>query len=127
MGDLGSALAASFAADGFMVYAADIAAVPDRPGITDVIVGFRNAYQTDTTPLQDKIDALRRYADDFIIMGKSKQAGDRVFTSIRKYLERELKLEVNEAKSKVARLNECTFLGFQIIREKRGQPENFRI
>ena len=68
-----------------------------------------------------------RYADDFIIMVKSQRAGERVFASIRKYLERELKLEVNEAKSKVARLNECTFLGFQIIREKRGQPENFRI
>jgi len=33
-------------------------------------------------------------------------------------LERELKLEVNETKSKVAHLNECTFLGFSIIRGK---------
>jgi RNA-directed DNA polymerase len=59
-----------------------------------------------------------RYADDFIIMVKSKQAGERVLCSIRKFLERELKLEVNEAKSKVARLDECTFLGFSIIRGK---------
>jgi probable F420-dependent oxidoreductase len=35
-------------------------------GITDVIVGFRNAYETDTTPLQQKIDALRGYADRII-------------------------------------------------------------
>ncbi|VGO12344.1 Group II intron-encoded protein LtrA [Pontiella desulfatans] len=59
-----------------------------------------------------------RYADDFIIMVKTKQAGERVFSSIRKFLERELLLEVNETKSKVARLDECTFLGFHIIRGK---------
>ena len=59
-----------------------------------------------------------RYADDFIIMVKSKAAGERVFSSVRKFLERELKLEVNETKSKVARLDECTFLGFQIVRGK---------
>jgi len=59
-----------------------------------------------------------RYADDFIIMVKSKAAGERVFSSIRKFLERELKLEFNETKSKVARLDECTFLGFSIIRGK---------
>jgi RNA-directed DNA polymerase len=57
-----------------------------------------------------------RYADDFIIMVKTRRAGERVFCNIRNYLKRELKLEVNEAKSKVARLDECTFLGFQIIR-----------
>jgi alkanesulfonate monooxygenase SsuD/methylene tetrahydromethanopterin reductase-like flavin-dependent oxidoreductase (luciferase family) len=35
-------------------------------GVTDVIVGFRNAYEPDTQPLQHKIDALRRFADDVI-------------------------------------------------------------
>ena len=37
-------------------------------GITDVIVGFRIPYilGPDTEPLSDKIDALRRYADDVI-------------------------------------------------------------
>lgn len=35
-------------------------------GVTDAIVGFRNAYEADTTPLQDKLDALRRYADAVI-------------------------------------------------------------
>lgn len=59
-----------------------------------------------------------RYADDFIIMVKTKEAGERVFSSIRKFLKSELKLEVNETKSKVARLDECTFLGFSIIRGK---------
>ncbi len=66
-----------------------------------------------------------RYADDFIIMVKSKQAGERAFSSIRKFLESELMLEVNETKSKVARLDECTFLGFQIIRGKiRWSPKS---
>jgi glycerophosphoryl diester phosphodiesterase len=32
-------------------------------GVTDAIVGFRNAYEKDTMSLQQKIDALRRYAD----------------------------------------------------------------
>jgi len=35
-------------------------------GVTDVIVGFRNAYEKDTMPLQQKIDALRGYADRII-------------------------------------------------------------
>ena len=34
-------------------------------GVTDVIVGFRYPYvrEPDTQPLQDKLDALRRFAD----------------------------------------------------------------
>ncbi len=55
-----------------------------------------------------------RYADDFIILVKSKRAGERVFSNVRNFLKRKLKLEVNETKSKVAHLQECTFLGFQI-------------
>ena len=43
-----------------------------------------------------------RYADDFIIMVKSISAGTRVMVSIRRFLERELRLQVNEKKSKVA-------------------------
>jgi len=35
-------------------------------GVTDVIIGFRNAYQTDTMPLQNKLDALRGFADSVI-------------------------------------------------------------
>ena len=66
-----------------------------------------------------------RYADDFIIMVKTKAAGERVFASIRTFLERKLKLNVNETKSKVARLDECTFLGFQIVRGKiRWSPKS---
>jgi probable F420-dependent oxidoreductase len=35
-------------------------------GVTDVIVGFRNMYQADTMTLQQKIDALRAFADAVI-------------------------------------------------------------
>ncbi|MEB2346380.1 MAG: LLM class flavin-dependent oxidoreductase [Deltaproteobacteria bacterium] len=35
-------------------------------GVTDVIVGFRNAYEPDTLPLPQKIDALRAYADRIV-------------------------------------------------------------
>jgi probable F420-dependent oxidoreductase len=35
-------------------------------GVTDVIVGFRNAYEADTMPLERKVDALRQYADHVI-------------------------------------------------------------
>ena len=37
--------------------------------MTDVIVGFRNIYDTDTFTLTQKTDALRRYADDVIAKG----------------------------------------------------------
>ena len=35
-------------------------------GVTDVIVGFRNVYDRDTQTLQQKIDALRSYAEHVI-------------------------------------------------------------
>ncbi|MEM7411594.1 MAG: TIGR03619 family F420-dependent LLM class oxidoreductase [Myxococcota bacterium] len=35
-------------------------------GVTDAIVGFRNAYAPDTTTLQQKVDALRGFADKVI-------------------------------------------------------------
>jgi probable F420-dependent oxidoreductase len=35
-------------------------------GITDVIVGFRNAYEKDNQTMQQKLDALRGYADRVI-------------------------------------------------------------
>lgn len=35
-------------------------------GVTDAIVGFRNAYETDTQTLQHKIDALKRFGDELI-------------------------------------------------------------
>lgn len=53
-----------------------------------------------------------RYADDFVILVRSQHAGERVRASITRFLERKLKLVVNEDKSSVASTNRITFLGF---------------
>ena len=59
----------------FRVFAASVDAYSldglrslEEQGVTDVIVGFRWPYQEgpDTEPLQAKLDALRRYADEVI-------------------------------------------------------------
>lgn len=42
-----------------------LARLEDR-GVTDVIVGFRDVYREPDWPLAQKIDALRRYADEII-------------------------------------------------------------
>ena len=55
-----------------------------------------------------------RYADDFIIVVKSKRAAERVMHSISRYIETKLKLVVNQTKTKAARLSQCSFLGFVI-------------
>jgi RNA-directed DNA polymerase len=53
-----------------------------------------------------------RYADDFLILVKSQKAGERVMASVRRFIERKLKLKVNEAKSRVAKIDQINFLGF---------------
>ena len=55
-----------------------------------------------------------RYADDFLILVRSRSAGDRVAQSIRRFLERRLKLSVNEKKSRVGSTDETEFLGFAL-------------
>jgi len=59
-----------------------------------------------------------RYADDLAIFVKSKRAGERVMASIRRYLEQQLKVKVNQAKSKVSHVKDSSVLGFQIHRKK---------
>jgi len=58
--------------------------------------------------------ALRfcRYADDCNIYVKSKKAGERVMSSIRRFIEEKLRLKVNEKKSVVSRPWKRTFLGY---------------
>jgi group II intron reverse transcriptase/maturase len=53
-----------------------------------------------------------RYADDCNIYVKSKRAGDRVFKGIRTFIEKKLKLQINEDKSAVDRPWKRKFLGF---------------
>ena len=53
-----------------------------------------------------------RYADDFIILVRSQRAGERVLDSVTKYVQKQLKLKVNEQKSQVVPIKESKFLGF---------------
>lgn len=62
--------------------------------------------------LEKRGHKFARYADDFMILVKSKAAGERVLRSITKYLEKRLKLIVNTTKSRVVKTNQSKFLGF---------------
>lgn len=59
-----------------------------------------------------------RYADDFLVLVKSERAGQRVMASLTRFLETKLRLTVNLVKSKVAKLNQCNFLGFTVRGKK---------
>ena len=59
-----------------------------------------------------------RYADDLMVLVKSERAGQRVKASLTAYLDRQLKLPVNEKKSQVAKIDQCVFLGFTFKRGK---------
>jgi len=58
-----------------------------------------------------------RYADDANIYVRSERAGQRVMASIKQFIERRLRLKVNEQKSAVARPEERHFVGFRLRRE----------
>jgi len=59
-----------------------------------------------------------RYADDLAIFVKSRRAGERVLASVSRYLERKLKVTVNQAKSYVKPVKQSAVLGFEIHRKK---------
>jgi RNA-directed DNA polymerase len=54
-----------------------------------------------------------RYGDDCNVYVRSERAGQRVMESLRHFVTNKLKLQVNEAKSAVARPQERKFLGFR--------------
>ena len=58
-----------------------------------------------------------RFADDCNIYVNSQKAGERVMGSVRKFLETKLRLKLNEKKSKVAKVEECKFLGFKLLND----------
>ncbi len=57
-----------------------------------------------------------RYADDANIYVRSERAGHRVMASVVRFIERRLRLKVNQAKSAVARPEEGHFVGFSLRR-----------
>lgn len=60
-----------------------------------------------------------RYADDCNIYVRSQKAGERVMESLKRFLEKKLRLKVNEEKSKVAKVEECKFLGYKLLNDGR--------
>jgi group II intron reverse transcriptase/maturase len=67
-----------------------------------------------------------RYADDCNIYVGSQAAGERVMESVRGWIEKHLRLQVNAAKSGVGRSWERKFLGFRLNRDKQieAAPES---
>src|SRR5450755_4521472 len=60
-----------------------------------------------------------RYADDCNIYGGSQAAAERTLASIQGWIEKQLRLKVNAAKSGTGRVWERKFLGFRLDCEKR--------
>jgi RNA-directed DNA polymerase len=86
-------------------------------------------------PLDKAIEAMglpfARYADDFLIVTKTKAEALIAMATVEEYVEGRLKLLVNRDKSKVAPLGECDFLGFNIrgkqIRHTEKAAKRFKL
>jgi group II intron reverse transcriptase/maturase len=59
-----------------------------------------------------------RYADDMVILCKSRRSAERTMESLVSYIERRLFLKVNRDKSKVATVKDIKFLGYTFYRNK---------
>lgn len=57
-----------------------------------------------------------RFADDCNIFAKTERSAERIMTSIKKFIEKKLKLKVNEDKSKTAKSDQVKFLGMTIVK-----------
>ena len=68
--------------------------------------------------LERRGHAFSRYADDCNIYVGSQAAAERVMESIRGWIEKHLRLQVNAIKSGIGRTWERKFLGFRVNREK---------
>jgi RNA-directed DNA polymerase len=62
--------------------------------------------------LEKRGHSFCRYADDFVIFVKSEKAAQRVFDSVVSFIEKKLKLKINQSKSKTIRGHKLSFLGF---------------
>ena len=66
--------------------------------------------------LENRGHRFCRYADDCNIYVRSQATGERVLSSVKEFLDKRLKLKLNEQKSACARVNERQFLGYQLNR-----------
>jgi RNA-directed DNA polymerase len=79
---------------------------PLSPLLSNIILDYLDK------ELEKRGHKFARYADDFVILVKSKRSGERVMKSITRFVEKRLKLRVNGQKSKVVSVEESKFLGF---------------
>jgi RNA-directed DNA polymerase len=56
-----------------------------------------------------------RFADDCNIFARTQRQAERIMTSIKKFIEKKLKLKINEEKSKVGKSEKVKFLGMTIV------------
>ena len=59
-----------------------------------------------------------RYADDFAVFAKSQRAARRIMSSVSRYLTDQLRLVVNQEKSRVVTSTEFEFLGFAFVKSR---------
>ena len=68
--------------------------------------------------LEKRGHKFMRYADDMVILCRSKRSAQRVYESIICFIERKLFLKVNRDKSKVCHIREVKFLGYSFYKTK---------
>ena len=68
--------------------------------------------------LQQQQRSFARYANDFVICVKSTSAARRVKANVTRFLERRLKLRINNDKSRIVPSKQLEFLGFCFRRTK---------
>jgi group II intron reverse transcriptase/maturase len=66
--------------------------------------------------LEQRDHRFCRYADDCNVYVRSERAGERVMSTVRRFIEGRLGLKINESKSKVDRPRNRKFLGFSFFR-----------
>lgn len=68
--------------------------------------------------LEKRGHSFCRYADDCNVYVQSRRAGERVMASIARFLEKRLRLKLNEKKSTVARPWKTSYLGYTVTAER---------
>lgn len=65
-----------------------------------------------------------RYADDMLIFAKSPRSMNRIYRSVKRYVEQELRLTINETKTKLGRINSrYKFLGHAYRKRPKSDPK----
>lgn len=85
---------------------------PLSPLLGNILLGELDA------ELEKRGHKFVRYADDLVILCKSRRSAERVMESITSFIEKKLFLKVNRDKTKVAYIRDIKFLGYSFYRYK---------